>query len=143
MKDIKIKRIICKERESETLFLYDKINIGHDSHDGSAQCKNQNIRLNIFAWFKWRKVASPTLQTPLTEINLQIIPPRRCFLLHWEIFYENKWFSICKIPFEAEQDESAYCEAKCYFQVMIQTQPGRKFFMLGVSYTLPSLSKYY
>ena len=43
-----------------------------------------------------------------------------CFPGHWEIFYENKWFSICKIPFEAEQDESAYCEAKCYFEVMIQ-----------------------
>ena len=81
----------------------------------------------------YQLVFSVQSKLSLAEMNLQIIPTRRCFLPHWEIFYENKWFSICKIPFEAEQDESAYCEAKCYFQVMIQTERSRKFFMFVVS----------
>ena len=57
--------------------------------------------------------SNPTDCAVCTEMNLQISKfDLEIFLLHWEIFYENKWFSICKIPFEAEQDESAYCELR-------------------------------
>ena len=95
---------------------------------------NQNIRLNVFAWRSRGRLSVQSRSKVYTDWNK--FTNNSCseiFLPHWEIFYENKWFSICKIPFEAEQDESAYCEAECYFQVMIQTEKSRKFFMFVVS----------